>query len=63
MARPGLQQRSDELNRLMLGHMESVKEETFVGLSKECVRWQEELIKRTRAVSADFLAALKPTLQ
>jgi hypothetical protein len=58
-----LQELSDELNRLMLEHMESVKEETFVGLSEESVRRQEELLKRIREVAADFLAALKRNLQ
>jgi hypothetical protein len=58
-----LQDLSDELNRLMLEHMESVKEETFVGLSEESLRRQEELLKRIREVSADFLAALKRSLQ
>lgn len=63
MAGRSLQQLSDELSRLMLEHMESVKEETFVGPSEEGVRPQEELLKRIREVSADFLAALKRSLQ
>jgi len=58
-----LQELSDELNRLMLEHMESVKEETFVGLSEEGLRQQEERLKRIRQVSADFLAALKRSRQ
>jgi hypothetical protein len=40
-----------------------VKEETFVGLIEESLRRQEELLKRIREVSADFLAALKRSLQ
>jgi hypothetical protein len=63
MAGRSLQELSDELNRLMMEHMERVKEETFVGLSEEGVRRQEELLKRIREVSADFLAALKRSLQ
>jgi hypothetical protein len=58
-----LQELSDELNRLMLEHMESVKEETFVGLSEEGLRQQEERLKRIRQVSADFIAALKRSRQ
>ena len=58
-----LQELSDELNRLMLEHMESVKEETFVGLSEEGLRQQEERLKRIRQVSADFLAALNRSRQ
>jgi len=58
-----LQELRDELNRLMLEHMEGVKEETFVGLSQESLRRQEELLKRIREVSADFLAVLKRSLQ
>jgi hypothetical protein len=47
----------------MLEHMESVKEETFVGLSEEGLRHQEERLKRIRQVSADFIAALKRSRQ
>jgi hypothetical protein len=49
----------EELTRLMLEQIESLKKETFVGLSGEEVRQQEERLKRIREVSADFLAALK----
>jgi hypothetical protein len=63
MAGRSLQELSNELNRLMLEHMESVKEETFVGLSEESLRRREDLLKRIREVSADFLAALKRNLQ
>jgi hypothetical protein len=49
----------DELRRLMLEHIESLKEETFLGLNKEDLREQEERLKRIREVSADLLAALK----
>ncbi len=49
----------EELTRLMLEQIESLKKETFVGLSSEELREQEERLKRIREVSADFLAALK----
>jgi hypothetical protein len=49
----------EELTRLMLDQIESLKKETFVGLSPEELRQQEERLKRIREVSADFLAALK----
>ncbi len=49
----------DELNRLMMEQIESLKKQTFGGLSAEELRQQEELLKRIREVSADFLAALK----
>jgi len=49
----------DELSRLMGEQIESLKKETFVSLSREEVRQQEERLQRIREVSADFLAALK----
>ncbi len=49
----------EELSRLMLEQIESLKKETFVSLSREEVRQQEERLQRIREVSADFLAALK----
>lgn len=54
-----LEELRDELRRLMLEHIESLKEETFLGLSKEKLREQEERLKRIREVSAELLAALK----
>jgi hypothetical protein len=48
-----------ELNRLMLEHIESINRETFVGLTPEELRQQQERLQRIREVSADFLAALK----
>jgi hypothetical protein len=50
---------SDELRRLMLEQIESLKKQTFGGISKEELREQEERLKRIRQVSADFFAALK----
>jgi hypothetical protein len=49
----------DELSRLMLEQIESLKTETFVGFTSEALRQQEERLKRIREVSADFCAALK----
>ncbi len=59
MASPTVEKLRDELRRLMLEHIESLEKETFGGLSQEDVREQEGRLKRIRAVSADFLAALK----
>jgi len=50
---------SEELNRLMLEQIESLRKETFVGMTPDEMRRQEERLKRIRQVSADFLAALK----
>ena len=49
----------EELRRLMVEHIESLKQETFLGLSKQDLRQQEERLKSIRELSADFLAALK----
>lgn len=49
----------EELNRLMLEEIASLKKQTFGGLSEEEIRHQEARLKRIREVSADFLAALK----
>ena len=59
MHRRSLPKSRDELRRLMLEHIESLKTQTFVGLVEEGLRQQEELLKRIREASAAFLAALK----
>lgn len=60
MANRSLEELRDELNRLMLEHIESVKAETFLGrLDEEALLQQEERLKRIREVSAAFLAALR----
>lgn len=59
MAERSLEELHDELNRLMLEHIESVGNETFTGLNEKELRQQEERLKRIREVSADYLAALK----
>jgi hypothetical protein len=48
-----------ELGRLMREQIALLKKETFGGLSADEIRQQEELLKRIREVSADYLAALK----
>ena len=52
-------QMREELNRLMLEEIASLKKQTFGALSEEEIRQQETRLKRIREVSADFLAALK----
>ena len=59
MAERSLEELRDELNRLMLEHIESVGNETFTGLNEEELRQREERLKRIREVSAGYLAALK----
>ena len=49
----------EELNGLLQEQIDSLRKETFVGLSPEELRRQEERLKRIREVSADFVAALK----
>jgi hypothetical protein len=61
MAGRSLEEIRDELERLMLEQVESLKTQTFGGLSQEELRKQDERLKRIREVSADFLSALKNT--
>jgi hypothetical protein len=49
----------DELNRLLAEEMESLKRQTFGGLTPDEFRDQEVRLKRIRELSADYLAALK----
>jgi hypothetical protein len=49
----------DQLNRLLMEEIESLKKQTFGGLNPEELREQEERLKRIRELSADYLAALK----
>jgi hypothetical protein len=55
----GLQEVRDELQRLMLEQTESLKAQTFGGLSAEEMRKQEERLKQIREVSAELMSALK----
>src|ERR1700747_723347 len=54
-----LKQVRDELQRLMLEQVESLKAQTFGGLTEEELRQQDERLNRIRELSADFLSALK----
>ena len=49
----------EELERLLLEQAESLKAQTFGGLSEDELRQQDERLNRIREVSADFLSALK----
>lgn len=54
-----LQELRDELRRLMDEQVESLKAQTFGGITKEELRKEGERLNRIREVSADFLLALK----
>jgi hypothetical protein len=49
----------DELTRLMLEQIDSLKRATFVGLTQEEVEQEAERLKHIRELSADYLARLK----
>ena len=49
----------NQLNRLLMEEIESLKKQTFGGLNEEELREQEQRLKRIRELSADYLAALK----
>ena len=49
----------DQLNRLLMEEIESLKKQTFGGLNEDELREQEARLKRIRELSADYLAALK----
>jgi hypothetical protein len=52
----------DELERLLLEQVASLKAQTFGGLTEEELCAQDERLKRIRELSADFLSALKNDL-
>jgi hypothetical protein len=56
---PSVEKLRDELERLMLEHIESMQKQTFLGISPEELLLERERMKRIREVSADFLEALK----
>jgi|GraSoi_2013_40cm_1033754.scaffolds.fasta_scaffold55611_2 hypothetical protein len=56
---PSVEKLRDELERLMLEHIESMQKQTFLGISPEELLCERERMKRIREVSADFLEALK----
>jgi hypothetical protein len=49
----------DELEEVMREQIESLKAQTFGGLSEEELREQQERLKRIRELSADYLSAVK----
>jgi hypothetical protein len=49
----------EELARLMEDQLESLRLQTFIGISEEEFREQGERLNRIREVSADLLALLK----
>jgi len=49
----------DDLKRLMLEQLESLKVQTFGGLTEEELQQQKERLKRIREVSVDFLVACR----
>ena len=60
---PNVERLRDELTRLMLEHIESMKTRTFLGIGPEDVRREKQRLQRIREVSADFLEALKRIIQ
>lgn len=58
-----LQEIRDELQRLMAEQVESLKAQTFGGLSEEEFREQDERLNRIRELSADLLAILKEEMR
>jgi hypothetical protein len=60
MASRSLEDLRDELNRLMLEHIESMNAETFLGrLDEEALLQEAQRLKRIREVSAELLLALR----
>ena len=56
---PNIERLQDELGRLMLEQIDSLKSATFIGRSKEELQQTETRLKRIRELSADLLAAFK----
>ena len=54
-----LEQLRDKLERLMQEHIESMKRQTFLGISPQELHQEKERMQRIREVSADYLEALK----
>jgi hypothetical protein len=59
---PSVEKLRDELERLMREHIESMKSQTFLGITAEDLRHEKERMQRIREVSADYLEALKRLL-
>ncbi|HLZ40614.1 MAG TPA: hypothetical protein VKQ11_06625 [Candidatus Sulfotelmatobacter sp.] len=49
----------DELQRLIQQQLESLRAQTFGGLSEEELREQDERLKRIRELTADYASALE----
>jgi len=56
---PGIEEIRDELERLMREQIESLQEQTFLGISEEDLQKEKERLKRIRELSAEFLRVLK----
>jgi TolA-binding protein len=54
-----LEQLRDQLERLMQEHIESMKTQTFLGISPQELHQEKERMQRIREVSANYLEALK----
>ncbi len=59
---PSVEKLRDELERLMREHIESMKKQTFLGITPEELLQEKERMQRIREVSADYLVALKKLL-
>ena len=56
---PGIKEIRDELERLMREQIESLQEQTFLGISEKDLQREKERLRRIRELSAEFLEALK----
>ncbi len=56
---PGIKEIRDELERLMREQIESLQEQTFLGIIEEDLQKEKERLKRIRELSAEFLRVLK----
>lgn len=63
MADPVLAHLRDELIRVMHENAETLREEASVSPSEETLAQQERSLALVRAVSADFLAALRREIE
>jgi hypothetical protein len=62
MSVPSVEELRDELHRLMMEQADSMKKETFGGLTPQELSRQEQRLKRIREVSADYISALSRKL-
>jgi hypothetical protein len=51
-----------ELERVMAEQIESLSQQTFLGLTDEQVMQEKERLQRIREISAEFLEALKKSV-